>query len=212
MMKLRIMLLIAFVYLVSACAAPITPQPIDTAVPTIQATSTSEPTLPPIQTEPSPTTESLPAITMATYTDDFARFSLDYPAGWYIESSALVHAEESTNYSISIASWDILNPPTPSGKQSTGLPDGGTKLDVTVIKELMTLQAAVDQVRQTNTPILAQKDVTLANGVPGIILDIEGFAGLARTLIAPMNGNIIYVTGYGNLEHFETIALSLRAK
>jgi hypothetical protein len=82
---------------------------------------------------------------------------------------------------------------------------------VTVIKEPMTLESAVAQVRQTGTPILARRDVALANGITGIILDIEGFAGLAHMLIAGLNGNVIYVTGYGNLENFETIALSLRA-
>jgi hypothetical protein len=35
---------------------------------------------------------------------------------------------------------------------------------------------------------------------------------MIRTLITVLNGNIIFVSGYGNLEHFETIALSLRAK
>jgi hypothetical protein len=147
---------------------------------------------------------------MTTYTDEMARFSLHYPAGWFIEDSVLVHAEESSNYSISIASWDILNPP--SDRQANGLPKGGTKFDVTVIKEPMTLEGAVAQVSQTGTPILAQRSVTLAEGIPGIILDIEGFAGPARTLITILNGNVIYVTGYGNLENFEDIALSLRAK
>jgi hypothetical protein len=37
-------------------------------------------------------------------------------------------------------------------------------------------------------------------------------AGPVRTLITTLNGNVIYVSGYGNLENFETIALSLRAK
>ena len=61
-------------------------------------------------------------------------------------------------------------------------------------------------------PILARKDVTLANGLPAVILDVEGFVGLTRTLITVLNGNVIYVSGYGNLEHFEAIALTLRPK
>lgn len=195
-MKIGFILFVIFASLFSACAAPNTTQPVDTIVST-----TPEPAVPSTGGNPSG---------LQTYTDTLAGFSLDYPAGWFIEDSVLVHAEESSNYSISIASWDILNPPP--DRQANGLPNGGAKFDVTVIKEPMTLEGAVAQVKQTGTPVLAQSDVTLANGIPGTILDIEGFAGRARMLIALLNGNVIYVTGYGNLENFETIALSLRNK
>jgi hypothetical protein len=211
-MKLRIMLSTVFVLLVGACAAPNTPQPINTIVTTIEATPTPEPTQPPVQVEPSPTTESAPAITMTTYTDDFAGFSLDYPANWFLEASALAHVEESFSYSVSFASWDIVNPLTPGGKDLNTLPEGGTKFDVTVVKGAMTVEEAVAQFVQSGSPILAREDVTLTSGLPGVILDFEGFAGLARTLVVPLNENVIYVTGYGNLENFEAIALSLRAK
>ena len=56
----------------------------------------------------------------------------------------------------------------------------------------------------TTRSILAEKDVTLANGLPGVILDMQGPVGLTRTLITVLNGNVIYVSGYGNLEKFET--------
>jgi hypothetical protein len=208
------MLLSAFVLLVSACAAPSTPQPIDTAVPTIEATSTPEPTLPPVQTEPSPTTESAPAVTLTTYTDDFAGFSIDYPAGWFIDASAAANAEQAFAYSVPIATWDLRNPPTPSGKDLNTLPEGATKIDVNVMKQSMTLEEAIAQQaeNESGSPILARKDVTLAGGLPGVILDVEGMAGLTRTLITVLNGNVIYVSGYGDLENFEAIALTLRAK
>ena len=83
-----------------------------------------------------------------------------------------------------------------------------------VLKQSMTLEEAVTQQGQNemNNPILTRKDVTLANGLPGVIIDMEGFAGLTRTLITILNGNVIYVSGYGNLENFESIALTLRPK
>ncbi len=31
-------------------------------------------------------------------------------------------------------------------------------------------------------------------------------------MLTVLHGNVVYVTGYGNLEQYETIALSLRAK
>jgi hypothetical protein len=82
------------------------------------------------------------------------------------------------------------------------------------MKQAMTLEEAVAQQSQNESgaPILAHKDVTLASGLPAVILDVEGFAGLTRTLITVLNGNVIYVSGYGNLENFESIALTLRPK
>ena len=200
--------------LFSACAAPAIPPPVVTEIPTEQISSTTEPTQAPVQVEPLPTNESSPALTMTTYTDDSAGFSLEYPAHWYLESSALMHAEESFGYSVSMATWDILNPPTPSGKGQNGIPDGGTKIDVAVTKQAMTLEEALAQQEQneSGSPILAREDVTLANGLPAVILDFEGPFGPIRTLITVLNGNVIYVSGYGNLEPFEAIALSLRAK
>jgi hypothetical protein len=214
-MKIRIMLLIVFVLLVSACAAaPSASQPTEVVLPTIEPTSTPEPTLPPVQTEPAPTTESSPAITMTTYTDDFAGFSIDYPSDWFIEASAAANAEQAFAYSIGIATWDLTNPLPPPGKGQSGIPQGGTKIDVNVMRQTMTLEEAVAQQGQNElgSPILARKDVTLAGGLPGVILDIEGMAGLTRTLITVLNGNVIYVSGYGDLENFEAIALTLRAK
>jgi hypothetical protein len=214
MMKLRILPLVVFVLLITACAAPGTPKPIDTIVPTVEVTSTPEPTLPPVQTEPAPTTESAPAITMTTYTDDFAGFSIDYPANWFLESSALAHAQESIGYSIGVATWDLTNPLPPPGKGKSGIPDGGTKIDVSVLKQPMTLEEAVIQQSQIENSgsILARKDVTLANGLPAVILDLDSPIGLVRTLITVLNGNVIYVSGYGDLEDYEAITLTLRGK
>ena len=225
-MKLKLTLLIGFALLASACAAPTIPQPLETVLPTgetlftpiatvlpiSETPPTLEPTLVTVEAEPSPANSNPSAMT--TYTDEFAEFSLDYPTNWFLESSALIHVQESVGYNISIASWDILNPPTPTGKDLNTLPPGGTKIDVAVLKQSMTLEEAVAQQGQNEmgNPILARKDVTLANGLPGVIIDMEGFAGLTRTLITVLNGNVIYVSGYGNLEPFETIALTLRPK
>jgi hypothetical protein len=82
------------------------------------------------------------------------------------------------------------------------------------VREPITLEEAVTRQseNESGSPILAREDVTLAGGLPGAILDVEGLAGLTRTLITILNGNVIYVSGYGNLENFETIALTLRAR
>jgi hypothetical protein len=213
-MKTKLILLGTFVLFFSACAAPGTPQPVATVIPTNETLPTAEPTQPPVQVEPSPTNETFPATTMTTYTDDFAGFSIDYPASWFINASAAADAEQAFAYSVSIATWDLRNPPTPSGKGQNGMPEGETKIDVGVVKQSITLEESIAQQSQneSGSTILARKDVTLANGLPGVILDVEGMAGPTRTLITVLNGNLIYVSGYGKLENFEAIALTLRAK
>ena len=200
-MKTKILLVYAFAVLASACAAPSSPQAVQTELPAA-----------PLET--SPTSEAIPALPMTTYTDDSAGFSLDYPADWFIDASAAANADEAFAYSVGIATWDLRNPPTPSGKGQNAIPDGGTKIDIAVMKQAMTLEEAVAQQSQNEagSPILARKDVLLANGLPAVILDVEGFAGLTRTLITVLNGNVIYVSGYGNLERFEEIAITLRAR
>ena len=55
-------------------------------------------------------------------------------------------------------------------------------------------------------------EIQIYSELPGVILDMEGFAGLTRTVITVLNGNVIYVSGYGSLEPFEAIALTVRAK
>jgi hypothetical protein len=207
MMRIRPILLVAFTLLFSACSFSAATLP-------AEETSPAEQTLPTSEQNPLPTPTFMTAGEMLTYTDPVAGISIDYPASWYLESSALSHAEESFGYSVSLATWDILNPPTPSGKGQNGIPEGGTKIDVAVTKQAMTLEEAIAQQEQneSGSPILAREDVTLASGLPAVILDFEGPFGLIRTLITVLNGNIIYVSGYGNLEPFEAIALSLRPK
>lgn len=208
-MKTKLLLVCVFVLLFSACAAPGTPPPIVTNIPTEAIASTPEPTLPAVQTEPAPTSANLP--TIQTYTDELAGFSLDYPAGWFIDASGAAYAEESYAYTIGIATWDLRNPPTPSNKNLDALPEGETKLDVTVVKQAMTLEEVSTQPSESGSPVLGRMDVTLAGGLPAIIMDAEGFVGgPTRTLVTILNGNVIYVIGFGNLENFEAIALTLR--
>lgn len=211
-MKSRFILFSVLALLFSACAAPSTPQPTSTAIPTNEVLPSPEPTLPPVNVETPTANANMPEI--VTYTDDVAGFSIDYPAGWFLENSAAANADQAFAYSVSIATWDLLSPATPPGKGQNGIPEGGTKIDVAVTKQATTLEEAITQQEQneSGSPVLAREDVSLANGLPAVILDFEGPFGPIRTLITVLNGNVIYVSGYGNLESFESIALSLRAK
>lgn len=209
-MQITLVLTGLLVISISACAAPSPTQSIETLIPSDTPSPTFEPTQPPVEVEASPTNQDSPAT--ATYTDNSAGFSLDYPAEWFIDDSVLANAEEAFAYTVGIATWDLRNPTTPEGKDLNTLPEGATKIDVTVVKQPMTLEEAVVQQSQneSGSPILAREDVTLEGGLPAVILDIDGFAGPTRTLITILNENVIYVSGYGNLEAFKTIALTLR--
>ena len=213
-MKTNLIVSAIFLLILTACAVPtpIATQPVPITVPPTETASMPEPTLPPVQ--PTAIATATGALKLATYTDNQAGFSLDYPAEWILDDSVLVNAAQGYAYTVGIATWDLRNPPTPGGKQENALPEGGTKIDVTVVKEPMTLEQAVAKQAENelSTPILARKDVTLAGGLPAVILDMDGFAGLTRTLITTLKGNVIYVSGYGDLERFEAIALSLRAQ
>lgn len=59
-MNMRLILLCMFALLFRACAAPGTPEPIATEIPTEETASTPEPTLPAIPTEPDPASGNLP--------------------------------------------------------------------------------------------------------------------------------------------------------
>src|SRR5215208_407394 len=200
-MKSRFILFSVLALLFSACAVPSITQPIATAIPTNEILLTSRSTQLPDQAEPSPAPENQPAMTMMTYTDDVAGFSIDYPARWFIDASATANAEQAFAYSVGISTWNLHDPATPPGKGQNGIPEGGTKIDVGVTKQAMTLEEAIAQQmnNESGSPIIAREDVSLANGLPAVILNFEGPFGMIRTLITVLNGNIIFVSGYGNL-------------
>jgi hypothetical protein len=63
-----------------------------------------------------------------TYRDKLVGFALDYPADWHIVPVSDEIKAQSLSYSVSIASFPLEGPGT------EGIPAGGAKLDVTVIK------------------------------------------------------------------------------
>lgn len=183
--------------LLSGCATPSLPE----AAPTV------EPSAPVSQDEMTPPVASAD---FQTFTDPYAGISLNYPQGWFLESSALAHAEESIGYSVSFFSYDFNAPQPQTGKGQPGLPEGQTKIEIAIWKENQTLEQVIAQQREGGGDILAEEYVTLPNGLEAVILDFEGFAGNGRTLITNIGDAIVFVTAYGNLEPFLEIAMSLQ--
>lgn len=150
------------------------------------------------------------------YRDANAGFALDYSAAWFIEDNAAQHAAGSAVYTVSLFSWDRASY-TPTPKDLNTLPDGATKIDITVFNQGPgTLEEAVNQYKNqdSGTPVNFQKeeDWTLNNGEKAVYVESEGAFGVVATMITLVRGRTIYVSGYGNLTQVKAIALSLRAE
>jgi hypothetical protein len=179
--------------------APFTEQPLHTSTPLALETDV------PVSITPSASTDVL------TYTDPITGFSMDYPAGWFMDSSALVDANEKQNYVVMITSWDILNS-TPE-PESHLISSEKTKIDIAVVKQQMSLEEMVAQQKQQITGsdnLLFEELVILENDLQGMLWEIKGLRGPVRTLMIALNGTTVYISGYGNLQGFDKIALTFR--
>lgn len=68
------------------------------------------------------------------YRDAKAGFALNYPAAWFIEDRAAQDTSGSIAYTVSLFSWD-RDSYTPPSKDLNALPDGATKIDITVFNQ-----------------------------------------------------------------------------
>lgn len=68
--------------------------------------------------------------------------------------------------------------------------------------------------QDSGTPVkfLKQEDWTLNNDEKAAYVESEGAFGVVAAMITPVKGKIIYVSGYGNLTLFKTIAFTLHAE
>jgi len=194
--------------LITACGSRTVSLPPETT-----ATVESSPTQ---TTASAPTETSAPLGEVKVYRDGNASFALDYPAAWFIEDSAAEDAAASAVYTVSLFSWDRVSySPTP--KDPNTLPDGATKIDITVFNQGPgTLDEVVSQYKNQDggTPVefLKQEDCTLDNGEKAVYVESEGAFGVVATMITLVNGKVVYVSGYGNLTLFKAIAFTLRAQ
>ena len=175
-----------------------------------------------VESSPTQTTASAPTETsdplgeVKVYRDVNASFALDYPAGWFIEDDAARDAAASAVYTVSLFSWDRVSY-TPTPKDPNTLPDGATKIDITVFNQGPgALDEAVRQYKDQDggTPVefLKHEDWTLNNGEKAVYVESEGAFGVVATMITLVNGKVVYVSGYGDLTLFKAIAFTLRAE
>jgi len=192
--------------LIAGCASPTPVAPVPTDVNTpLPSTPTSAPTEIPNQSGE-----------VKTYRDDIAGFELDYPAEWYIQDDALQGAGESVAYTVSLITWDPNSPMSPSKDLNT-LPDGATKIDITVFNEgFDTLGEAVDQMKTqdsgSSVTFLKEESWVLHDGQQAVYLEAEGAFGVVGTMLTLVDGKTVYVSFYGDWSLFKAIAMSLRTE
>jgi hypothetical protein len=178
------------------------------------ATPTATPPLPPPATEAlqagtlTPTTAAaipLP-FTAATYRDEDNGFEFDYPAEW----NEIGGETQSRGYYQQIVSWEQ----PPGG--ITEIPEGGTVLQITVyawepVNDLdARLEMRRDNFTNSGNSILADEAITLASGVSGQRILVEGSEGPALLFFTTLGDLYLELSGSGDIELLDAAMRSLR--
>lgn len=207
-----------------AASSPLaTPELTAPITPTVAVTSTggAAPAVvsTPAMTTTAPTTsgagpsQSAPARDTLVYRDDLAGFSIEYPATWSVTDVAPEIKKQSLSYSITFTSWPPKEPGT------GGIPEGGSKFDLTVTKGgAATPDAALESRRQEITAEGAGSQITfeepwdLPAGIAATHLVIQPQNGEPiQELVTALNGNRIVISGMGDASVFEQIVMTLQA-
>nr|MCU0508510.1 LysM peptidoglycan-binding domain-containing protein [Anaerolineae bacterium] len=192
---------------VTATIPAATTEPI---TPTVPAPMTPTPTI----EATSPTTETVatPAWPSATYRDEVGGWEIDYPETWSLIDVEPQIRQESLGYSITLTSWQPQEP----GAQ--GIPEGGSKVDISVTKGgAETVEAAIEARRaeilaaDAGSQIVFEEPWDLASGLSGVHWIIQPANGEAvHEFVTAIDGNRVMVSGYGDEALFEQIVSALR--
>ena len=149
---------------------------------------------------------------ISTYRDETGGFEMDYPASWSVVDVTPEAKEQSSSYSITLMSW------TPQEPGSQGIPEGGSKIDVSVTKGTgASLEGAIGSRREelaagdSAAQITFEEPWNLPGGLAGIHLTVQSSQGeTVHELVTAINGNRIVLSGLGDAGIFEQIAMTLR--
>jgi hypothetical protein len=138
---------------------------------------------------------------VGTYSDTVLGYSIDYPAGWFVQSWQAGQA-------VVITSYD------PSGAPGRGgVPADAAKVDVMPFDGATApdLDALVEVVAQTATTVIADEPVTLPSGAAARRLTLaDPTGGETPVLLTFVGGQPIGIFGYGDTSSFDVVARSLR--
>ena len=152
-------------------------------------------------------------VEVVTYRDEWAGFAFDYPASWELAAPREDIKDISTLYTASFHSPRLVTGP----KQQEGIFPNQAKMDVSVVKDgAPSLEAAVKQRRsEINSPdsgakVVAEETLALPSGLMAVRLHMDTDSGPVSELVTLINGNMILMTGMGDLSLFNPVTESLR--
>lgn len=190
-----------------AVTAPVTATVVVTATAPVSPTVTA-----PITAAGMTGTATAPAWPATTYRDEVGGWEIDYPDTWTLFDVTPQIKQETRYYSITLISW---KPEEPSGQ---GIPEGGSKADISVsLGDAESPEAAVEARRQmlasgdpVNT-VTFEEPWDLPSGVSGTHWTVQSANGESvHEFVTAINGNAVVVTGYGDETLFEQIVSTLR--
>ncbi|UCG25948.1 MAG: hypothetical protein JSW55_08185 [Chloroflexota bacterium] len=142
-----------------------------------------------------------------TFINEHAGYAFDYPAGWIISGGP---APDSYMYAITLRSHK-------PGMSTGPVPADQVKLDFVTCNSaecptLPTIEARIDeQVAAGELEIRAEENWTLAGGVPAVRRRLIGEMNIeVASLVTVIDGRVLRVGGYGNLDAVDSILRTLR--
>lgn len=226
MNRASLLALIVLALLVSACgsrtaqpepqptsALTVTPADTDAVSPLPLPTSATDAESPlPPPTEAVTPTPTAPVFEMETFRDTVAGFEIDHPVGWTILDPAAEVKANAFIYSVTLQSW----PPEEPGTQ--GIPEGGSKMDISITKEgAETLESALESYRQNQAQaempveVIAEETLELASGLTGARFELKGSQGETyHTFVTSLNGHLVILSGLGDAAVFDAMAATLQ--
>lgn len=196
-------------------ATATTPAEAESPLPTPTTAGDAESPLP-APTETVSATATVTATTgldMTTLRDEYAGFAIDYPTGWTVLEPPLEVREDAIIYSITLQSWPLEEPGT------QGIPEGGSKMDISVSKSAAaTLEAALAAYRteltQTELPVevVSEEPRELADGLSGAAFEIKNAQGdVFHNFVTAINGHRVLLSSLGDRAIFDAMVQTLRA-
>ena len=165
------------------------------------------PTLEQIQEEPTPepatdTPEPAPSFSrpdgFIDYSDQIAGVTISYPENWIV--TGIIEGD----YAI------FQSYPLDKYIGGEGFHPGDTKCDLNLSPNAESTEDILAQWTSDGlSEIVSQESLTLASGLPGTRVELEGWGG-SYTMFTEIDGRLITFTCYGAFEFFDDIAGSIR--
>jgi hypothetical protein len=191
--------------LAAGCATPGTPATLPT-----EAAPASPTVAPADAPAPTPTSAPTPSFTAATFTDDFAGYSIDYPADWTLDETG-AGVKSQRGYYVQLTSWAHA-----PGEISPETPEGGSRMDFTVYqwdpKHDLDAYIATRKIawEASGFALLAEDEWSLANELRAVRFLIQAPDEVAYFQMLAIGDLYLVLSGTGDLDTLEAIGRTVR--